>query len=128
MRRLMMLLTMATITQLNVIAAEDSPMKPDAITCLVEAIKAMDSDGFRTCLTTDFAATLDQDTLDGILQAIGPRLKSNYTITHLGSLRQDEHTVEVTKLAIADGDEDVMIRSIHEGGRIAGLLVTRPFE
>jgi hypothetical protein len=105
---------------------------PDDITkscfeTLLAATAADDYERFVSVGSESFKSRLKPEMFHPVCQWFAPRLKTGFTSTFFGDLRQQGHAVFFWRLRFEDGGDDLLFRMSMTDGKVAGALVTPAF-
>jgi hypothetical protein len=127
-RQRLWLMTVLLLFATGTITRGDDTMTDNTIQKLVAAIKASDVDIFRGSLTPDFATDMTPKAVAALIEQLSPAMAAGYSVQGLGSLQQDGMNVQIYKISMKYGGNDLLLRAVMDGDKIAGLLITNPFE
>ncbi len=122
------LMTVLLLFATRYITRGGDEMTDNTIQKLVSAIKSSDVDAFCGSLTPDFASEMTPKAVAELIDQLSPAMAAGYSTHGLGSLQQDGMTVLIYKISLIDGGNDLLLRAVMDGDKIAGLLITNPFE
>lgn len=130
--RLLFSVPVVIFADLPAIAASDSPPAAHAaavaspespVTRLVAALTQNDHAGFIADGDDDFKGKLSRAAFDSAAAALAPRLKTGYSLAHLGDLKQHGAQISLWKITYQDGGDDALATLVLRQGKVAGFWI-----
>jgi hypothetical protein len=90
---------------------------------MLEAIRSKSRDQFVEHGDARFQNGFTEKMFGELAQLLGPRMRQGYEVTFLTTLRQQDYTVYIWKLAFKDNKDDYLIRMAVKDGLVRGFII-----
>jgi hypothetical protein len=89
---------------------------------LMMAVRANDRSAFIVGATHDMEQAVTPELMMTIHHELTPHINSGYEATFLCDLNQQGFTVHLWKVCFADGTDDIVLRIVLDGDKLAGFF------
>lgn len=104
-------------------ARAQSPEAKSLFTKMITAVEKGDYDSFVENAEPTFKAELSKIAFNSRTLTIFVRMKSGYATSYLGTLSKGGYSVSYWKLAIKDGNDDVLVSMALKAGKVAAFAM-----